>query len=269
MPSPFPGMDPYLEAPGYWPGLHDRLIIHIADDLQPLLQPSYYVEVGERIYFEQASHAAYPDATLHRVPDRSSGSSRGTAAVAVAPADEPLIVPMAVHRRETFLEIRAAGAGEVVTVLEIVSPANKNPGGRGFEEYQKKQAEVLRSSANMVEIDLLRRGAMVVAVGSGGPPPLRPFDYIACVTRSARQDRCEVYVATVRDRLPRISIPLRDPDPDVVLDIPAIFTLCYDMAGYALRVDYSCPPQIALAADDEAWADAWLAAAGARPGSPS
>jgi hypothetical protein len=26
MPSPFPGMDPYLEAPELWPDVHHRLI---------------------------------------------------------------------------------------------------------------------------------------------------------------------------------------------------------------------------------------------------
>jgi hypothetical protein len=31
MPSPFPGMDPYLENPEFWPGVHNRLIVAIID----------------------------------------------------------------------------------------------------------------------------------------------------------------------------------------------------------------------------------------------
>ena len=50
MPSPFPGMDPYLEHPALWPGLHSRLIVGLADDLGPILRPRYYVEVEERVY---------------------------------------------------------------------------------------------------------------------------------------------------------------------------------------------------------------------------
>ena len=268
MPSPFPGMDPYLEASQYWPGLHDSLIVYIRDALQPQVRPGYYVEIGERIYFERSSQSAYPDVSLRRAPDRICESSRGGTAVAEVPADDPIIFPMMERQRETFLEIRAAGAGEVVTVLEIINPANKSTAGGGLREYLNKQVEVRHSHVNLVEIDLLREGLEVVAFGKDQRLATPAFDYIACITRCAPPKRCEVYVVTIRDRLPRIRIPLRAPDSDVVLDLPVVFTQCYDRGAYDLRIDYSVPPQVSLGPEDAAWAEAILAAARAKEANP-
>ncbi|MEM1240663.1 MAG: DUF4058 family protein, partial [Cyanobacteria bacterium P01_H01_bin.26] len=50
MPSPFPGMDPYLEQPTFWASFHSRLIVAIADTLSPQLRPHYFVEVETRTY---------------------------------------------------------------------------------------------------------------------------------------------------------------------------------------------------------------------------
>src|SRR5712692_6199541 len=157
MASPFPGMDPYLEDPAVWPGLHDRLIVYGSDALQPLLLPGYYVEIRERVYFEQSRDVIYPYATLHRrrpAPPRASSTG-------VVTADEPTIFRTETRQRESFLEIRSVGAREVVTVLEFISPANQYGAGQGREEYRDKQEQVLTRSrvpgrASLVEIDLLR-----------------------------------------------------------------------------------------------------------------
>jgi uncharacterized protein DUF4058 len=194
MASPFPGMDPYLEDPAVWLGLHNRLIVYGSDALQPLLLPGYYVEIRERVYFEQSRDVIYPDATLHR----------------------------------------------------------------------EKQGQVLGSRANLVEIDLLRRGSPVVVAPPGELLTLPRFDYLACVSRASDRRHVEVYAATLRERLPRIAIPLREPDPDVVLDLPSIFTQCYDNGAHAVRVDYDQPPPEPFRPDDEAWADALLRNAGLR-----
>ncbi len=49
-PSPFPGIDPYLEEPTRWPGVHTRLITLIADTLPPQLAPAFTVAIEERVY---------------------------------------------------------------------------------------------------------------------------------------------------------------------------------------------------------------------------
>ena len=50
MPNPFPGMNPYLESPDFWPEVHNRLMVAIADALVPQLVPKYRVAIEKRIY---------------------------------------------------------------------------------------------------------------------------------------------------------------------------------------------------------------------------
>ena len=109
-----------------------------------------------------------------------------------------------------------------------------------------------------MEIDLLRRGSPVVVAPPGELLTLPRFDYLACVSRAVDRSQVEVYAVTLRERLPRIAIPLREPDPDVVLDLPSIITHCYDNGAYAVRVDYDQPPPEPFRPEDEAWADALL-----------
>ena len=45
MPSPFPGMDPYLEVPATWQGFHHRLADEIADRLNVSIGPKYYADL--------------------------------------------------------------------------------------------------------------------------------------------------------------------------------------------------------------------------------
>jgi hypothetical protein len=260
MPSPFPGMDPYLEDTALWPGVHDRLIVYSGDALQPLLMPRYYVEIGERVYLEDPREVLYPDATIHRRPRVPVVPGATTALL----PDEPTVFAVEPRQRETFLEIRAAGSHEVVTIIELISPANKHASGHGRQEYRAKQDEVFGSSTNLAEIDLLRRGASVVVAPPGELLTLPRFDYVACVSRAADRRFVEVYAVSLRQRLPRVAVPLRDPDPDVVLDLPSIFDRCYDNGAYAARVDYDQPPPDPFRTDDDPWADTLLRQAGLR-----
>ena len=57
----------------------------------------------------------------------------------------------------------------------------------------------------------------------------------------------------LQDRLPRCRIPLRAADPDVVLDLPAVFARCYDVGGYDLLVDYTQAPPVPLSASEADW----------------
>jgi hypothetical protein len=267
MASPFPGMDPNLEDHALWPGVHDRLIVYIGDTLQPLLLPRYFVEIVERIYFEDPRDVIYPDAVIReRRPPVPAGTARGGVMVLVA--DEPAVFVVETRIRETFLEIRAVGSREVVTVIELISPANKYGGGHGREEYRTKQDQVLGSKTSLVEIDLLRRGSPVVVAPPGELLTLPRFDYLASVSRFADRKRVEVYAVSLRQRLPRIAIPLREGDPDVVLDLPTVFTQCYANGAYAARIDYDQPPSEPFRPEDEAWADALLRDAGPRGKGP-
>jgi hypothetical protein len=52
MPSPFPGMDPYLESPRYWQDFHERFITIAAAGLQQQLPQRYRARISERLVLE-------------------------------------------------------------------------------------------------------------------------------------------------------------------------------------------------------------------------
>jgi hypothetical protein len=70
MPSPFPGMDPYLEEPGFWVDVHLSLICEIQARLNVQLRPNYYARIDERVYF--TAREEIHDAFL-KVVERESG----------------------------------------------------------------------------------------------------------------------------------------------------------------------------------------------------
>ena len=271
MPSPFPGMDPYLESSGLWQDLHHSLIYCSREALQPQLPPRYYALIEERIIFEALPRSYYPDVTLARqgTGTPSAGGAQvapgGQAVVAGAmEADVAIEVEDEEEIRQGYLEIREASGGRVVTVIEVVSPANKAAGSRVHQTYLRKQADVLASDANLVEIDLLRRGAHVLAVPESRLERVRPFDYLVCGHRAARHGIYQLYPRTVRQPLPRVGIPLRSEDGEVVLDLQAVFQRCYDSAPYARLIDYRSEPLTPLPPTDAAWADALLREKGLR-----
>jgi uncharacterized protein DUF4058 len=263
MPSPFPGMDPYLENPALWPDVHQRLITYIADALQPELRPNYLARIGERVYVAETGRNIYPDVTLLGRPIRERGpESAGAASAPVANAEaspvvvrEPftLMLPSGEHR-EPYLEIIHSTGREVVTVIEVLSPANKTP-GVGYEQYRKKQSEVLRSRAHLVEIDLLSQGLFVLAFSG---EDTRPDDvprsrYLISVSRAPDRMVFDLYPLILPEPLPTFRIPLRAPDPDVLLNLQAVFDKCYENGRYADVTDYTQPLPVPLSLDEQHW----------------
>ncbi len=260
MPSPFPGMDPYLEAPALWPGVHQRLITYIADALQPELRPRYHARIGERLYVVQTAHTLYPDVTLVERPVRETLVIDRPQMDFVAQdepdeRDEPVRVAVEpTEVREPYVEIVHTDGGEVVTVIEVLSPANKAP-GEGHQLYRRKQQEVLGSDAHLVEIDLLSEGLPTVTVPEVLRAGIEPHRYLVCVNRASNRFEFELYPVPLPRRLPRVGVPLLQPDDDVVLNLPAIFDVCYDNGGYADFVDYGRPPLVPLTDEEAAWMD--------------
>lgn len=260
MASIFPGMDPYLEGPATWPGLHASLIIGIKRYLQPHLLPKYYAEAGERLYIENAQHSIYPDVAIFK---RSLAGIRETSSTVVA--DEPRVVYSDYQQREHFLEIREVSSNEVVSIIEVLSPSNKKPGANGRDLYLRKQQEVLASSVHLIEIDLLRDGVATVTAAPGRLLGKGHYDYVVCVSRSDRRGEIEVYTSCMQQRLPRPKIPLRPSDDDLTLDLTPVFVQCYEEGGYGYRLDYTAPPPAPkLIPEDEAWLDSLLSSAGLR-----
>jgi hypothetical protein len=255
--SPFPGMDPYLEAPELWPDVHTRLMNVFSEQLAPLLAPGYVAELHPRMVIEQVGGPGEDEVILPDVAvveaTRSGGGGYGAMTVeALAPAPVQLRVPLEVPVELISIHIRHLQDRRVVTVIELLSPVNKRP-GKGREEYLEKRQEVLKSKVHLVEIDLLRRW------------PRMPFqervpaaDYIIMVSRRERRPVCDVWPIWVRQQLPVIPIPLLRPDPDVVLDMGAALQTAYQRARYDLRIDYRQPPTPPLSEADAEWAAALI-----------
>lgn len=248
MPSPFPGMDPYLEERSLWPDIHIRLINNIAEALQVQVRPKYVARIGERIELAELRRGYIPDVMLVE-PPRLREAALAYAGPLVA--DEPQTMAfLDEERRVPYLEIIYRETGDVVTLIEVLSPANKV--GEGRKQYLQKQAELLNTQANLVEIDLLS-GSMTTLARAFEIRSPQDWRYMVNISRPHQRSQLEIYAIPLRDRLPRCRIPLRPEDADVVLDLPAVFTRCYDVGGYDLLIDYQKAPPVALNPDENAW----------------
>ncbi|BCX02397.1 MAG: hypothetical protein KatS3mg053_0335 [Candidatus Roseilinea sp.] len=264
MPSPFPGMDPWLEDPARWPGVHQALITYLRDEMQPRLRPRYAATIGERVYIAAHHRSIYPDVTMVQQPFKEAVAEY-VAGGPPASGDEgdiaqPWIITLPSEEvRVPYIEIVHPESGEGVTVIELLSPINKTEGA-GRDQYLEKQAEILRSQANLVEIDLLGAGlrTMPTPLDAAGKPP--PHRYLIGVYRATDRERIEVYPVRLDQRLPRFRVPLRAPDPDIVVDLQAPFDRCYDNGVYADLVNYMHPAPVALSDEEQAWVQARLAA---------
>src|SRR5262245_12632107 len=142
MPSPFPGMDPYLEA--HWRDVHARLIIYACDALQSVLPGSLRARVEASVLLETplgiGDHPLFPDVRVVAYTAKRGLKTRPEAGAAVA---EPLVVEAEPDpATETFIEIIDRGSGNrVVTVVEFLSPSNKSP-GPNRQQYLRKQREI-------------------------------------------------------------------------------------------------------------------------------
>ncbi len=285
MPSPFPGMDPYLEDPLIWPDLHHRLATMIGDELNAVLPRPYYarmemrselgVVVDEHDPDDSPTRSILPDLLVLKRPADEGGG------VAVAPAKRAKSRWVAFEMlsdepgRAYFVEIRDAKRNrELVTLIEILSPSNKRQGA-DRTAYESKQRNVLESDVNLIEIDLLRSGRRIMpnremeAAAASIEPPA---DYLVMVSRA--EDRVAKswgyigFPVSIREPLPCFEVPLRPSDPEVLLDLQAVFSTTYDRGPY-LRgdVDYDRPPSVPLRAGDVEWAEGLLRHAGLRPAS--
>jgi hypothetical protein len=253
MPSPFPGMDPFLEASDLWPDVHHRLISQIQSELNPGLRPRYVARVELRVYVsdedDPGREVLVPDVRIEKTGRKGGKKPKETGAGAIA---EPLVIPLLIDEeiKEARLEIRHVESGALVTVIEVLSPANKIRGSRGRASFMEKRQEILASEVHWVEIDLLRAGLPSVV-----RPALVPSDYRLLVSRAGERRRGHYWPVSVRQALPVIGIPLREPDADVPLDMNVALRKSYEHGAYDLSIDYRRKPNPPLTGADQAWAE--------------
>jgi hypothetical protein len=251
-------MDPYLEDPQIWPGVHASFIVYLRDHLQPQLGRRYIAAIGDRVFLEGPDREIIPDAWLRR-----NDPKRGGPGVALADGDTPILVQVpALEVHEAYEEILDRQSGQrVVTVIELVSPTNKYS-GPGRKSYLDKQQEVRASDAHLVEVDLLRTGPHVLAVPEHIARGRGDYHYLVSVNRAKGvRDEFELYLRGLRERLPRVRVPLAENDPDVILDVQAVLAQTYEAGSYALRIHYDQPCLPPLHPDDQAWANQLIQAA--------
>lgn len=258
MPSPFPGMDPYLEG-STWMNFHGQLCAEIARQLGPMLRPRYLARLTERFFTEIAldDRGARPLSSPDVGVVESARLTTGGAAVGVveAPVRVPTVVPESVLHFS--VEIRDRLERRLVTAIEVLSPTNKR--GEGREEYLEKRRRILHSPAHLVEIDLLRKGQRI-PMGRDLPPA----PYYAYVGRHEIRPDTDVWPIQMDRPLPRVPIPLLPGDADVMLDLQQALGAVYDLSDYGLEIDYTRPPEVLLTPEESAWGDRHLRAAGLR-----
>ena len=254
MPSPFPGMDPYLEDPPRWPGVHLLLIAAFSEMLNQQLRPRYVAEIEERIYVTPDDD---PGEEQTRVPDiwierRHGGKTKlGTRPGGTVAAAEPLVVTTLSEdeTRERRVEIRATDTKQLVTVIELLSPSNKVSGAEGRRSFIAKRREVTSSDAHWVEIDLLRQGQSLPL-----RKRIRPHEYFVHVSPAELRPKGRVWPIRLQSPLPAVGIPLRNPDPDTALDLQRALDMIYDRGAYDLKLDYTEDPVPPLPPDLAKWA---------------
>ncbi|MBM3236668.1 DUF4058 family protein [Candidatus Poribacteria bacterium] len=258
MPSPFPGMDPYLEGRNIWPDVHNALIVAIRDALAPQVAPRYYVRIEQRAYIIEVDGEEFvgrPDVVIIAAPSDAElygGSGVGTAIASVA---QTVNLPLFEKVREGYLEIRDRKTHEVITVIEVLSPTNKVP-GEGRREYEAKRRQLLYTLTNLVEIDLLRVGEPMEM------KPLPNSDYRILVRAGWERPKARLYAFSVRQPIPDLPVPLRRGEKEVLLSLGKLLSEIYDRARYDISIDYRQPPEPPLTPEDAAWADELLRAKG-------
>lgn len=256
MPSPFPGMDPWLENPVRWPGVHHHLISAIQDQLGGQLRPRYVALVEERVYIsdDRDPGRRYINPDLHLAETEYGPSERiditdESGGIAVAePVVRVTLLDKEIH--EPYLTLVDVNNREIVTVIEVLSPTNKCRGSEGQKNYLRKRHDIMESSANLVEIDLLREGDPILV-----EPGLPECQYTAHVSQPRHRPKGLVWPIRLDQRLPTLPIPLRPDEQPARLDLQAGLASFYDRAGYDLILDYTREPVPPLPRDWDEWAE--------------
>jgi hypothetical protein len=254
MPSPFPGMNPFLEQDDAWHDFHEKIIPLIAERLVVQVRPDYIVKIDERIYVhelpsEPRRYLGRADVSVSRSEEVST-ARRSRIGLLEAPTEVRLPVHDVEHL--AIVEIRDRRSRELVTLIEVLSPSNKQSGSTR-DQYLAKRQELLNSRANLVEIDLLR---------GGNPMPLderpgRAYAYSVLVSRVDDRPKAGFWPIGLRDPLPIIPIPLRAPAGDARLELQEALNRVYDASGYEDYI-YSGLPDPPLEEQDQAWAESLI-----------
>lgn len=262
MPSPFPGMDPYLERPVSWSAVHVGLIVTMQDLLAPALRPRRYtVRAEERVYLSEEDdpgrETRVPDLRVIRRPGRRTAVQSGGGLAITEP--EPFLINETEEVHDHFIEIRSVEEQSVVTVIEVLSPTNKMSGSTGRQEFLAKRRQIYDTETHWMEIDLLRGGVRTGGLGRRVEDGYQVFVSRHEGKRAGRDEDADPrrryrWRFGLRDRMPVVGVPLRNGEPDAALDLQAAFDRVYDRGGYDIDFDYAADPTPPVDPADADWA---------------
>jgi hypothetical protein len=153
------------------------------------------------------------------------------------------------EHHEEYIEIRQRTDGRLITMVDVVSPANKTTDS-GRTAYLEKRREGKAAGASLIEIDLVLQGQPMLDYSRDGLPD---WDFAVTVTRATQPDRFEIYTSTLQKKLPRFRLPLASDDRDTVVDLQTAFAQSYDQGGFASKIDYQRDPPVPLSDEDRTW----------------
>jgi hypothetical protein len=247
MPSPFPGMNPYIEKAELWRDFHNSFLFALRAAIVPQVVPRYFVRIEQNVYVDDPrdglTRLRIADVDLGRQP---GSRPRPAARAATATPPKRLRVPRLSKREVGYLSIRTPVGNRVLTVIKLLSPSNKD-GSADQVSYLVKRRELLASNSSFIELDFLRGGKRMPVIGLGA------CDYYTLVSRPADRPTVDVCRMKLRDRLPVIPIPLDRAEREPTVDLQDVLNRVYDAAGYEYSI-YDEPPEPPLSSADAAWA---------------
>lgn len=249
MPSPFPGMNPFLEG-HLWPDVHNSLAYLISVQLTPRMPEAYIVHLNNYTVADtnpgEDIGIMYPDVeVLKRArkaeePAEAYELSKTTAPTVVIPAIKPVDVVIPV------IEIKDRKSNRLITAIELLSPVNKRK--PGLEAYREKRLRLHEADVNLIEIDLLRRGERPF-----NHPAIPKSHYLITLVR-AHHYSTEAWAVGLKDTLPVIPVPLLPPDKDTTLDLSKVLNDMYEQRAMDKSIDYTdTPPPPAFSKEELDW----------------
>ncbi|MEM7131878.1 MAG: DUF4058 family protein [Chloroflexota bacterium] len=241
MPSPFPGMDPYLEQRKLWVDFHNRLADEIGAQLNTQIRPNYFARLTPYVTYDTIEigksklRGVRPDVGVMQT---QPSMGYGQPSVALLEPDESVESAVLLEDRMELLSVEIYDTDDelLVTAIEILSPVNKRPKHKAYLDYLNKRVEILRSSAHLLEIDFLRAGER--------PPleiPVPQAPYYIMLSRMERRPNVQVWPIQLASPLPTVPVPLYQPDPDATLELGDVMSNVYERGAYDIQIDYTQP----------------------------
>ncbi|NJM58603.1 MAG: DUF4058 family protein [Synechococcales cyanobacterium RU_4_20] len=249
MQNPFPGMNPYLEHPGLWHQVHNRLIVGMADAIAPQVAPQYFVTIEQRIYQsfdDPQSLVGIADVGIKREDWNRDPAPRSEGNITTLARPQRVQVKMPWAVKERYLEVREVTTKALITVIELLSPANKRT-GEGRSLYEAKRIKILSSKTHLIEIDLLRSGQPMAIQGA------RSSQYRILVSRAPDRPDADLFAFDLQEEIPDFPVPLQGEGPEPLVSLQTLLNDTYQRGRLDLLIDYTREPLPALEEGDRLW----------------